>query len=526
MLLLFGHSAVFAKSNFISRVYEKYSSGNYEEAISHLDKMVKRLKKSSPRYKQLYGLISYWKGLNYARLNEYPLAERNFILALENDFYAENIYYEYGQVLYVSLKYKRARIAFKKSYELNFKKGVSLYYIASISKELKDYKKAVRYFRMIENLEESEKKDVAQAARTQVGDIYLTQVERGKDPYVGVKDYVIPQYKYALEWDDSSALSKEIRQKIEELQRRYEILLFRMRNGKPTSRPPHYVRADFEYGVNDNVPALSEDGKNEASISEDDYSSSYFYVGVFSRYSFYPNSSYSVAPELSAGYTQYQSKSENILPYNSYFVTTALKFNFEHEYEKKPATFYLDIDYTYNADDADADDSISAANNTYGMTLSEELQFFQGNPSTFRFRLESVAAVEDENKNSNYSFSYEQVWGFKFVTLFLYNNYRVTSYDTEEASDTNALTNRIDIIFPSLFIGMSPTLYMSRVGTNYINNSDRGSASLLSFGVNISRVLTKHWYGTFDLSSNNQTADTDSDTYSQMVYTFKLNYIF
>ena len=102
----------------------------------------------------------------------------------------------------------------------------------------------------------------------------------------------------------------------------------------------------------------------------------------------------------------------------------------------------------------------------------------------------------------------------------------MTSYDTEEASDTNALTNRIDIIFPSLFIGMSPTLYMSRVGTNYINDSDRGSASLLSFGVNISRVLTKHWYGTFDLSSNNQTADTDSDTYSQMVYTFKLNYIF
>lgn len=521
LLVLIG----FAESSFskelnvkesLQKIYTEFEEGNYDNVISTLDNISEKIDESGKKASKLKGLIYYWKAMSYTKLNDFENAETYFIKALALNYYTKDIYYEYGQVLYVASKYKRARIAFKKSVKANYKVGVSIYYIAFISQELKDYKKAVKFYNMIEKLPEEEKRDVIQAARMQVGDIYLQQIERQRNPFKGVEKYVIPQYKKALSYDEDSSLAPEIKQKIEALQRKYELILFRMRNGKPTSRPPHYLKGSLLYGSNTNATSTTDAVKGN-----------YMQMSAFSRYSIYPSSSFSYAPELSASYTKYSQTDDSILPLNKYYVKGALKMNFEQVYKKRPATFYMDLDYTYNADDTDADKKIEAANNTYGITLSQEVQFWQNDPSTFRIRYENVNAELDSYTNSSYSLSYEQVIVLGWSTLFLYNNYATKTYPNAETSNTNTLTNRIDMILPTFKGLFNPTFYVSNVSTNYVKNDSKGTPNLVTYGINMNRPLGKNLYLTIDYGISAQKEDKDStDKYDAQLVTFNLDWIY
>ena len=142
----------------IADVFTDFQSGKYESAIETLATLEKRLKKGSKKYNEVLGLINYWRGMSYARLSDYKNSEIAFKKAIDLKYKAQDIYYEYGQVLYVADRLKKARIAFKKSFKKGYKKGVSLYYIAFISQALNDHKKAVSFYSMIERLPEQEKK--------------------------------------------------------------------------------------------------------------------------------------------------------------------------------------------------------------------------------------------------------------------------------------------------------------------------------------------------------------------------------
>jgi tetratricopeptide (TPR) repeat protein len=513
-----------SSKQLISNVFTQFQAGKYDEVISVLGKLQERIKPGSKQATKIQGLIYYWQAKSLAKMNDFEEAEKYFIKALELKYIAKDSYYEYGQVLYVASKYKRARIAFKKSVKRKYKVGVSLYYIAFISQELKDYKKAVSFYKLIEKLPADEKKDVMQAARMQVGDVYLKQIERQRDPFKGVKKYVIPQYEKALAYDEGSKLADEIRSKIINLQKKYEIILFKMRNGKPTARPPFYVKANMLYGMNDNVTSTSEDDKS--ALETKDYTSAYYQLGFFSRYSFYPNSIFSYAPEFSAQMTKYSSDSTKILPYNKYFIKTALKMNYEHIYSKNPATFYMDFDYTYNADDGDADEEFAASNNTVGATFSEELQLWKSNPSTFRFRYEQVTAEEETSSNSSISLTYEQIMIFKHLTLFMYNNYNSSTYAKADTSNANTLTTRLDFIFPTFYKLFNPTLYTSYTSTAYTNDSDKGTPALTSFGINLNRPVGENLYLTLDYGLSTQVADQDTDNYKQQLITLNLDLIY
>lgn len=512
-------------SDIVKEVFEKYQSGQYEQVIVVLDKLQARLQnKNSDKGKEIQGLIFYWKGMSYARLNEFEQAEKFFQEAIRLKYDAKDIFYEYGQVLYVSEKYKRARIAFKKSVKNKYKVGVSLYYIGFISQELRQYKKAVSFYNLIEKLPEEEKGQVVQAARMQVGDVYLKQVERQPDVYNGVKDYVIPQYEKALAWDKESALASTIKDKIEKLQRKYELILFRMRNGRLTARPPYFLRVNGLYGLNDNVTTLTDDDKS--SSNAEDYSAPYYTMGAFGRYSIYPNSFFSYTPEFTASYTNYLTDSASIKPFNSYFYTAALRTNYEFMYNGAPATVFTDFDYTYNADDADADDTLEESSTITGVTFSTQLEFSKNNPSTLRLRYATTEAVLDSSDLTTTSLGYEQIFLTKNFTIFFFGQYANNIYADEasQASNNNALTTRFDFIFSQIQI-VSPTLYFSNVNTDYFDDSTRAATNLSTFGVNIARKLSRKYYLTLDYSMSNQTGD-DADIYTQSVTTLNLDYIY
>ncbi len=501
-----------------------YDSGEYSEALAGLEKIQTNVADHAKNRADIQGLVYYWKGLCYIKQNEFETANEFLQKAINIKFKTNDIFYEYGQSLYALDKMKEARIAFKKSVRLKYKMAVSLYYIAYISQQLKDYKKAVSFYNAIEKLDDEEKADVLQAARMQVGDIYLKQVEKMPNTFKSVKKYVVPQYEKALDVDSKSNLADDIRAKIKKVQRRYDLMLFKMRNGVPTVDPRYFLKFNALYGTNNNVNATDADSLE--ALEDKDYSSAYMNTGFFGRYTLYPSSSYSITPELSVDYTKYLSDSEYIKPNNSRMYKAGLQINYEHIYNNTPATFYINLDYSINEDDADADDTLAKASSTTSFSLSEGIQIWDGNPSTFRYRLSSTTAEVETESSSTNSLIWEQLVNRGSQTFFFYTAFDMTIYPEAESSNTNAITLRVDWILPTLWGLINPNLFISDRMTNYIEDSDRGVTSLLSYGVSLNRPVSSKWYMTFDFVMDSQSAKEETDVYTASKMSLNLDYIY
>ena len=533
LVILFSLSfSVFAKPKskkvntkaVIEAIFKYYDSAEYRKALSGLDKIQQNVVSHAKNREDIQGLVYYWKGLCFVKLTEYEKAIVFLKKAIDLKFDSKDIFYEYGQVLYAMDEMKKARFAFKRSVENNFKRGVSLYYIAYISQELKDYKKAVSFYNAIEKLEDEEKEDVIQAARMQVGDIYLKQIEKMPDSFRSVEKYVIPQYEKALAWNKNSKLAEQIKDKIIQVQKRYDLLLFKMRNGVPTAVPRHFLRASMLYGVDDNITNSDEDTK--ATLEEKDYSSAYTTAALFGRYSFYPNSSYSIAPEFSFDYTNHLSDSDTLKAYNTMSYRVGFQINYEHMYNNSPATLYINVDQTTLQDDADADDKLEAASATSSIQISEGLQFWAGNPTTLRYRYSQTTAQEESESFSTHTLTWEQLLNRGALTLFLFNSFDINRYPETESSNTNVYTFRGDWIWPTIFGLINPNLFASARLTNYIEDEDRGVTNLVSYGASLNRPFGRKWYLTIDYVSESQTAEQDSDVHQGTRYSINLDYIY
>lgn len=220
------------KNALLKEAANLYSQGKYNATAEELIAVEAKLPSTSS--KSLRGLISYWKAICYNKSQDFPAAIANFDKSLQYDYRPEDIHYEYGQALFAAEKLQEARLQFRESLKRKFKRAVSLYYIAYVSKELGDKKKAVTFYQAIDKLNDEEAMEVKQAAQMQIGDIYLEQVEKHPDAIKAVETYVIPQYKYAYEVDQKSALAPQIQHKIRSLQEKYDLVMFRLRNGRPT----------------------------------------------------------------------------------------------------------------------------------------------------------------------------------------------------------------------------------------------------------------------------------------------------
>lgn len=515
--VLFSYEAIAA--NDFTEIYDSYSKGDFETVVESLEKV-------NPIDKKENGLIHYWKGLAYVKLNDFDYGTKNLRKAIDLGYLPDDIYYEYGQALYVTNDYKNAQIAFKKSFNRKFKRGVSLYYIATIAKEQNQTKSAVKFFKMIAKLPEEEKRDVLQASRVQIADIYLEKIENLPDSIKDIEKYVIPQYREALEVDSDSKLAEEIKLKIEELERKYELVLFRMRNGRPTARPPYYIRTYLLYGTDDNVYQLNDVSRN--SLELEDVASPFVRAGTFGRYSFYPNSAFSIAPELSVSTTRYLSDSESIQALNSYDITTGTTLNFEHIYNENPATFYVNLAYTYNADYGETGEDFTYAGNEISLTLSEELRFWADHPSVFRLRYRNVTSENVTESYNAYTVIWEQIISVNRTILFFTNSYTLNSYRDPEAKESShgSISTRLDLIFPTFLSLFNPTLYGSYTNNDYFEDSSTGAQNITTYGLNLNRPITKNLYVTLDYGINSQDAENESDTFNQNTFTVNLDYIY
>lgn len=508
-----------SKNKIFKTAVELFSQGKYQTTIEELSS----IERSSQNNKQVLGLIFYWKGICYNRLQEFKQATIHFDKALSYNYAPVDIHYEYGQALFALEKLSDARLQFRESLKRKFKRGVSLYYIGYISREMGEFNKAYTFFKSIHKLDEQEAKEVRQAAEMQIGDIYLDQVEKRADAFKGVETYVIPQYKKAYELDKESPLADLIQEKIIKLQRKYDLVLFQLRNGRPTLIPPYFLRVAQEFGYDSNVifsPA-------ETTISKSKQSSSYSKTDFIGRYTFYIEDYLSISPEFRFTNTYYFKRVPEIHTNDNYLLAPAVRTSYEHTLWNKPASFLVDYDYNEARRDVNAKEKLEFNSRSHTIMIGERFSFFKDSESVIRLRYRMLDSYLDESDSTMTSLVFEHVKPFLTNAFLLYVSYDRLRVENE-AFDTDALTVRGDIIFSRVRDWFTPSVGLSLTSTDPINaRSSRGRELLINPNARISKTFKKSWRANlkYDYQKNNS-KDRENFAYTKQVYAFELEYLF
>lgn len=510
-----------SKNALFKTAVDLFAQGKYQSTVEELKSV--EMKLGNQGNKQTLGLINYWKGICYNRLQDFAESIASFDKSLQLEYAPVDIHYEYGQALFAAEKMAEARIQFRESLKRKFKRGVSLYYIGYISKEMGERKKAFTFLKSISKLDESESKEVKQAAEMQIGDIYLEQVEKRSDAFKTVEASVIPQYRKAMEIDPESPLAPVIQDKIVKLQRKYDLILFKLRNGRPTLNPPYFIRASQEFGQDSNVTFSPAD----TTISKAKQASGYSKTDFIGRYTFYHKDFFSIAPEFRFNNTYYFNRVPEIYRNDNYLLAPAVRTAYEHELWKRPASFLFDYDYNEARRDVEAKKELKFSSRSHTLMIGERFNFFDSGETIIRLRQRLLESYLSSSDSKMTSLVVEQIKSLKVNTLLFYFSYDRMRVDND-AFDTNAFTFRTDVIFARVRDWFTPSVGLSLTSTDPINDRDnRGRELLINPSGRISKTFKKNWRANLKADyQKNQSKDDENFAYTKTIYAFELEYLF
>lgn len=495
-----------------------FGEGKYQSTAEELTAI-----EAKEKNKQKLGFIAYWKGICYNRLQDFGESIKSFKTALALEYAPMDIHYEYGQALFAAEKMNDARLQFRESVKRKFKRGVSLYYIGYISKEMGERKKAFTFFRAIDKLPPEEAVEVKQASEMQIGDIYLEQAEKHPDAFRSVESIVIPQYEKAMEVDKESALAPQIKEKITSLQMKYDLILFKLRNGRPTLNPPYFLRLAQEFGQDSNVTFAPAD----TTISSSKQASGYSRTDMVGRYTFYVRDFFSIAPEFRFNNTYYFNRVPEIYRNDNYVMAPALRTAFEHSIWKKPASFLLDYDFNEARRDVNAQKKLEFSSRSHTFMVGERFNYFGLGESILRLRYRMLDSYLDTSDSKQISLVYEQIMSFQVNTLLLYASYDRMRVE-DETFDTNSFTVRGDLIMGRVKDWFTPSVGLALTSTDPINNqAARGRELLFNPSARIARTFKKNWRANIKYEyQKNNSKDTANFAYKKSIYAFELEYLF
>lgn len=511
------HITQAAETRLFSKAAELFEDGKYRATVEELTSLKDKVKNKADE-----GLVYYWKGIAYNRLQDFPLAIENFSKGLSLGYAPEDLHYEYGQALFASEKYSEARLQFRESVKRKFKRAVSLYYIAYISKELGDKKRAVTFYQAIDKLGK-EGDEVRQAAQVQIGDIYLEQIEKSRDAFRSVEKYVIPQYQRALAVNESSPLGPVIKDKIRELQKKYDLILFRLRNGRPVQDPPYFFRASTEVGQDTNVTFAP----TETTVSSSDQSSLFARAEFLGRYTFYYRDFFSFSPEFRANRTHYFNRIPEIYRNDNYLLAPAIRTSYEYTLWDRPASHLFDYEYAEARRDVRAKEELEFSSRSHALMLGERFNLFSIGESIIRLRHRMFESYDDASDSTTTSLIFEQVAGFGEYVVLFYLGYDQTKVNSS-IFNTNSYTFRTDVILPRVGDLFTPTVGIGFTRVDPVNDkSARGDEFLINPSVRLSRTIGKRWranakYDYQDYDSK----DKARFAYKKSAYSLELEYIF
>jgi hypothetical protein len=516
-------SLSFAKNKVFQAAAVEFQGGKYQNTLDELIKIENKLIELNAKNKQILGFVNYWKGICYNRLQEFDLAIGQFEKSISHDFSPTDINYEMGQAYFASEKLNEARLQFRESLKKKFKRAVSLYYLGYISKELGQKNKAYNFFKFIEKLPEEEKKEVFQSSEVLIGDMLLEEAEKSKDAFKTIEYKVIPQYESALAIDKESGLAPVIQEKILKLQKKYDLILFNLRNGRPTLIPPYLIRFAQEFGEDSNVtfsPA-------ETTISKAKQSSVYSKTDFIGRYTFYIEDFITISPEFRFNNTYYFNRTPEIYRNDNFLLAPAVRTSYEHSYRKKPAAFLFDYDFNEARRDVNAENKLEFNSRSHNFMFGERFNHFSWGESIVRFRYRILDSYLDDSDSTMTSVVMEQIKNFDLNILlfyFSYDRFRVQN----NVYNTDSFTFRGDLIMARVKDWFTPSFGLALTSVDPINARDsRGRELLINPSARIAKTFKKNWRSNlkFDYQKNNSKDETNF-AYSKFVCAFELEYLF
>ena len=518
------------------RLMDDYSQGKYGSVAEELGQLrnkfnpQKKNKKNKKKNKKsttqvslkTRALLAYWQGMAFNRLQEFEKAAESFEAAWKAGHEAQDLNYEYGQALFALENFKMAKIQFNESFKKGFKMGTCLYYLAYVSKELGEDENAKNLYSVIKKLPPSESKDVLQASELQLADMALEEAEKGTDAVQKVKNEIIPLYEQTMQIDPASPLAGRIKDKITGLQKKYELILFNLRNGRPTVLPRYFLRLAQEIGYDTNVVYAP----TETTITSADQASLFSKTEAMGRYTFYHKNYLSIAPEMRASYSRYYNRVDRIIKNDNMLLAPAVRTSYEHTLWNKPASTIFDYEFSQVQRDIQAQRSLDFASRAQTVSFGERFNYFSAGGSTIKLKYRKFTSYLNASSSSALGLTYEQIVSLKLGTLMLFSSLDRTRVNTS-TFDSNSLTMRGDWILPA-YKGINPSFGMAVTVNDPINDrANRGLEKLINPGIRLNKMFGKNWGSTMRFEHfENISKDTQNFSYRKSLFAIELEYLY
>ncbi len=511
--------SVFAANNKENLVtaFKHFKEGTYIKALEDLDHIVR------DRDPKVLGNKEYLKGIIYNRLLRYEEAIASFQKALKYGFKIDDFYYELGQAYYANNDLLKSRKAFALSLNQGFNKKVSLYYMAHITQILEEYKKAKEYYTQLLKLTEQEEDlKMSQIAHFQLSECLLSMAEKRPDPENLVVKYIIPHLKKSEETLPKSALAKEIRTRIVEIQRRYFLDPNLMKNGR--NLPEKRLSARFRHEVRyDSNITLATDVPTAASLEKDTFIHE---DNLNLGYQFSHSGRFIHTPELSLRNTYNTERQEpTVISNDTTNITAQLRNSYEHKLFNQQASILFDIKHSYIARDRNSqDDNIFFARATQ-FSLGEKFRWFNFGPTTIQLKFKDYKAYSTALDNKTTSISISQMKSLasgNVLLIFAQYDY-IDRFNDPNSTTANTLI-RVDYLTPNIWNGFTLNTALSTSFLDTKAQSDsRGLEKMISPSIELRRNIGKHINSTlgFDFTRN-ISKDKQTYDYTKHVIRFEL----
>lgn len=512
-----------AENSVFLKATKLHKEGKYQATVDELNKVQSELRQNGKDDSKSSGFIYYWRGIALNRLQNYDEAIKNLKQAITLNYAPLDINYELGQAYFAMDKLYEARFQFTESLKRSFKKTTSLYYMGYISKELGDKNNAKYIFQNIKDFEDSDSPETWQASRMQLADMELEEAEKSPDAIRRIDKVVIPLYEKALESNKKSALAPKIKSRIIDLQKKYQLVLFQMRNGRPTLIPPYFLRVAQEVGFDSNVTFTPE----ETTIAEAKQGSSFSKSEVFGRYTFYYKDYLSFAPELRFNFTRYMNRVPEIYRNDNYLLAPALRGAYEHSFRNKPAALLFDYDLNEANRDVEAKEKLIFSSRSHTFSLGEKFNIFSFGETILRLRRREFQSFISASNSQTTSFILEQFINLPKSIILMYVSHDRTRVRTD-IFNTDATTVRADWILPQFKTWFSPVLSFAATFTDPFNDREnRGLETLWNPGLRLTRKLNNHFNlnGRFEHQLN-KSRDDANFSFRKNLAALELEYIF
>jgi tetratricopeptide (TPR) repeat protein len=488
-----------------------FSKGSYLQTINLLSKVERKPDMDSSQK----GMIFYWKGIAYNKLQKFDLASQEFTKAIGLKYKAKDIYYEYGQSLYAQNELEKAKGAFRKSAAMKFKINSSFYYVGSIEQTMEQYAQAVKSYRKVAPND----REVAQPAAFQIAEILLIQAKKKTQTKQIVQEFVIPQFDLALKIDPTSKMVSEIKKRRQDLLDEFDLDDQKLVNGRRLPEKRTSLKFQETLSFDSNVITEADEAPSKATPEN---KASYLAKSVFQfNHTLSLLRRFVFIPEMKVTHDYYFSNNApNIYKNNQYSLIPRAEIKWEHSLFSAPATLVSESDFTYQAKDVRQTKTLSFYGRTWTFALGEKFQIFPFGETNLKIKEKIFYGQLQTSESKTHSISLTQNFSLPAGHLLLFlGSMDLTRLQYDKTSETNSYTFRFDYIIPD-WKGYRPSAAFSwTILDTMLQKDSRGIENTYAPSVAIAKNFGDYHELAlkYDFTKNSSKAKT-TNAYTKHVY--------